>query len=99
MKSVRKGSGTYRIQLRRVEMPIRRVEKASSSGRSKRARCKLSFAKSRSRELPCLRRSGYAQAGEILRSEAYLAVRRNDACAPKRFSVQAMRDEGCRCDE
>jgi len=27
---------------------------------------------------PCLRRSGYAQAGEILRSEAYLVVRRND---------------------
>ena len=40
-------------------------------------RCKLSFAKSRSRGRPCLRRSGYAQAGEILRCEAYLDVRRN----------------------
>ena len=23
----------------------------------------------------------------------------NDACAPKRFSAQATKDEGCRCDE
>ena len=36
-------------------------------GFAQAGRCKLSPAKSRSRERPCLRRSGYAQAGEILR--------------------------------
>jgi hypothetical protein len=39
------------------------------------------------------------KAPEILRSEAYLEVRRNDACAPKRFSAQATKDEGWRRDE
>jgi hypothetical protein len=34
------------------------------------------------------------KAPEILRSEAYLDVRRNDACATKRFSAQATKDEG-----
>jgi len=35
---------------------------------------------------------------EILRSEAYFTVRRNDACAPKRFSAQATRDENNAAD-
>ena len=38
-----------------------------------------------------------AGAPETLRSEAYSTVRRNDACAPKRFSAQATKDEpACR---
>jgi len=32
------------------------------------------------------------KAPEILRSEAYIDVRCNDACAPKRFSAQATKD-------
>ncbi len=46
---------------------------------------KKSFSPGRSKRVRC-------KAFEILRSEAYLAVRRNDTCAPKRFSTQATKD-------
>jgi hypothetical protein len=34
----------------------------------------------------------FAGAPKVLRREAYFAVRRNNACAPKRFSAQATKD-------